>query len=186
VNGQRLIERYDVIKKLGQGGMATVYLAQDTRLEREVAIKVIHDDQLNSDDGVERFIREARTISSLNHPNIVQIYDIVHHENTYFIVMEYIDGHSLHELLAQHDPLSGDQIISIASQICAGLAHAHEKGIIHRDIKPHNILCTSSGIYKIADFGISKQVNATKMTLTGMVMGSVHYFSPEQASAQSI
>lgn len=185
-DGQKLIDRYDLIKKLGQGGMAAVYLAWDTRLERNVAIKVINDKQLDGDEGIERFIREAKIVSSLNHPNIVQIHDIVHQDDTHFIVMEYIDGPSLHQLLKENPYMNENQIIDISSQICDGLAHAHEKGIIHRDIKPHNILCTTSGIVKIADFGISKLVDSTKMTLTGMVMGSVHYFSPEQASAQLV
>ncbi|MCH5586120.1 protein kinase [Shimazuella sp. AN120528] len=183
---QRLIDRYDLIKKLGQGGMAAVYLAWDTRLERNVAIKVIDDRQLDGEEGIERFIREAKIVSSLNHPNIVQIHDIVHQDETHFIVMEYVDGPSLHQVLKENEHLSEDQVIGFASQICDGLAHAHENGIIHRDIKPHNILCTASGVVKIADFGISKLMDSTKMTLTGMVMGSVHYFSPEQASAQVV
>jgi serine/threonine protein kinase len=184
--GQRLIDRYDLIKQLGQGGMATVFLAWDTRLERNVAIKVIHDKQLEADEGVDRFIREAKIISSLNHPNIVHIHDIVHQDHTHFIVMEYVDGPSLDQLLKKEQKLPEEQVISITTQICDGLAHAHDNGIIHRDIKPHNILCTASGVYKIVDFGISKFVDGTQMTVTGMVMGSVHYFSPEQASAQKV
>lgn len=180
-----LVDRYHLIKKLGQGGMATVYLAWDTSLERNVAIKVIDEKQIDKE-SVERFLREARIISNLNHPNIVQIYDIVHWENTHFIVMEYVSGQSLHDLIEKQPFKMEKEIISFGMQICSGLAHAHDKGIIHRDIKPHNILCTTSGEYKIADFGISKTIDATKMTLTGMVMGSVHYISPEQATGQPV
>ncbi|WP_051271950.1 serine/threonine-protein kinase [Shimazuella kribbensis] len=184
--GQRLIGRYDLIKQLGQGGMATVYLAWDTKLERNVAIKVIHDKQMEADEGVDRFIREAKIVSSLNHPNIVHIHDIVHQDDTHFIVMEYVDGPSLDQILKENPQLTEEQVITITTQICDGLAHAHDNGVIHRDIKPHNILCTASGVYKIVDFGISKFVDGTQMTVTGMVMGSVHYFSPEQASAQKV
>ncbi len=184
-DSKKLTDRYDLIKKLGQGGMATVYLAWDTHLERHVAIKVIDDKQIEENEGIERFIREAKIISSLNHPNIVHIHDIVHQDDTYFIVMEYIDGPSLNDLL-ETSQFNENQVISFATQICSGLAHAHEKGIVHRDIKPHNILLASNGNYKIVDFGISKYMDSTQLTLTGIVMGSVHYFSPEQASGQAI
>lgn len=180
--GNRLIDRYDLLKVLGQGGMATVYLAWDVRLERNVAIKVIADKH----EEVERFIREAKVISSLNHPNIIQVYDIVKQEDYYFIVMEYVDGLALNELLKGDRQWSEKEIIDCAKQICDGLTHAHQRGIIHRDIKPHNILLTSTGTYKIADFGISKRLDGTKMTMTGMVLGSVHYFSPEQAAGQPV
>lgn len=179
---RKIGNRYQLLRKLGTGGMAAVYQAKDPYLDRYVAIKEMKEEVVQDKDGIERFLREAKIVGNLNHPNITNIYDIVKSENSYYIVMEYVEGQSLMDVINHSNGLPVTRAVNIAMQICDGLTHAHEKGVVHRDIKPHNILCSSDGKYKIADFGISLFQDATQLTLTGMILGSVHYFSPEQAT----
>lgn len=185
MEGRLIAKRYKIIERIGGGGMAVVYKAMDQVIDRYVAIKILHD-VLHHDEGIHRFIREAKNAGRLSHPNIVSVHDAGREGETYFIVMECMEDNSLKDWIQKQGPLSPEESITIAMQICDGLTHAHENGIIHRDIKPHNILRNSNGQFKITDFGISFFSNATQITQTGMVMGSVHYFSPEQASGTKV
>ncbi|SEM85485.1 protein kinase domain-containing protein [Lihuaxuella thermophila] len=185
MEGRLIAKRYEIIERIGGGGMAVVYKAMDQVLDRYVAVKVLHD-VLHHEEGILRFIREAKNAGRLSHPNIVSVYDAGREGEIHYIIMEYMEGNSLKEWMEKKGPLSPEESITIAMQICDGLAHAHKNGIIHRDIKPHNILCAPDGQFKITDFGISFFSKATQITETGMVMGSVHYFSPEQASGAKV
>lgn len=182
--GQRINERYEIIKTIGEGGMANVYLANDTILERNVAIKVLRGDLSNDEKFIRRFKREALSVSNLSHPNIVEVYDIGEEDGNYYIVMEYIDGKTLKQLLQKRGALTLTEVLDIMSQLTDGLAHAHEAYIIHRDIKPQNIMIEDNGLVKITDFGIATAINSTQLTQTNSVMGSVHYLPPEQASGK--
>lgn len=174
-------ERYEIIEKIGVGGMAIVYKAKDLLLNRVVTIKVLREQFASDDDFVRRFRREAQSAASLSHPNIVSIYDVGKDRETEYIVMEYVEGQNLKELIRNYAPLSSEQSINLAIQIAEAIRHAHEHHIIHRDIKPHNILVTTDGRAKVTDFGIARAVSAATMTHTGDIIGSVHYLSPEQA-----
>ncbi len=175
-------DRYRLIRQIGSGGMAEVYLAYDEVLEREVAFKVLDRKQAENKEAIERFRREARNAASLSHTNIVSIHDRGHTEDgTYYLVMEYMEGGTLEDLIQQEGPLSPQRAAEIAVQVARALQEAHEKGVIHRDIKPQNILLGKSGEAKVADFGIARAATATTMTQVGSVMGTVHYMSPEQA-----
>lgn len=186
MEGKLLGQRYEMLQRLGGGGMAVVYLAQDRLLERRVAVKVL-DDELSQDaDFIRRFEREAQAAASLSHSHIVAIYDVGQEEDVYYIVMEYMEGGSLMERIAEQGALAVRKAVDIAIQICDGLEHAHHQGIIHRDIKPHNIMATAAGKYKLGDFGIAQRQGATAITQSGHVMGSVHYFSPEQAQGKEV
>jgi serine/threonine-protein kinase len=179
-------DRYRLIRQIGSGGMAEVYLAYDEVLEREVAFKVLDRKQAENREAVERFRREARNAASLSHMNIVSIHDRGHTEDgTYYLVMEYMEGGTLEDLIQQEGPLSPQRATEIALQVARALQEAHEKGVIHRDIKPQNILLSNSGEAKVADFGIARAATATTMTQAGSVMGTVHYMSPEQALGES-
>lgn len=173
--------RYEIIEKIGVGGMAIVYKAKDLLLNRVVTIKVLRDQFASDEDFVRRFRREAQSAASLSHPNIVSIYDVGKDGDTEYIVMEYVEGQNLKELIRNYAPLSSEQSIHLALQIAAAIRHAHDHHIIHRDIKPHNILVTADGRAKVTDFGIARAVSAATMTHTGDIVGSVHYLSPEQA-----
>jgi serine/threonine protein kinase len=185
--GKLIASRYEITEHIAGGGMATVYKGTDTVLDRVVAIKVM-DPQLGQDDEfINRFILEARATGRLSHPNIVNVYDAGEEDGTYYMVMEFVEGVTLKNHIMEKGFLDAEEATQISLQICDGLAHAHGHGIIHRDIKPHNILCTPDGRYKLTDFGIARFVEAaTHLTKTGTVMGSVHYFSPEQASGLKI
>lgn len=174
-------ERYEIIERIGVGGMAIVYKAKDLLLNRIVTIKVLREQFASDDDFVRRFRREAQSAASLSHPNIVSIYDVGKDGDTEYIVMEYVEGQNLKELIRNYAPLSSEQSINLAMQIAQAIRHAHEHNIIHRDIKPHNILVTADGRLKVTDFGIARAVSAATMTHTGDIVGSVHYLSPEQA-----
>lgn len=174
-------ERYEIIERIGVGGMAIVYKAKDLLLNRVVTIKVLREQFASDDDFVRRFRREAQSAASLSHPNIVSIYDVGKDGDTEYIVMEYVEGQNLKELIRNYAPLSSEQSINLAMQIAQAIRHAHEHNIIHRDIKPHNILVTADGRLKVTDFGIARAVSAATMTHTGDIVGSVHYLSPEQA-----
>src|SRR6266508_5050564 len=176
--------RYELHRRLGRGGMAEVYLARDQMLDRAVAVKVLFP-ALATDPGfVERFRREAQSAAALNHPNIVSVYDWGEANGTYFIVMEYVEGDSLAELIHTEKRIHPDRAAEIASDVAAALGFAHRNGVIHRDVKPGNVLITSEGGVKVADFGIDRAISDASdqnLTKTGSVMGTATYFSPEQA-----
>ena len=184
MKGQKINDRYQIIKSIGEGGMANVYLAYDTILDRDVAVKILRGDLSNDEKFVRRFQREALSASSLSHPNIVEVYDVGDDNGQYFIVMEYIDGKNLKDLLKKRNKLTVSEVVDIMSQIADGLSVAHDSYIIHRDIKPQNIMILENGLIKITDFGIAMAMNATQLTQTNSVMGSVHYLPPEQASGK--
>lgn len=182
VKGQKINDRYQIIRTIGEGGMANVYLARDTILERNVAVKILRGDLANDEKFVRRFQREAISASSLSHPNIVEMYDVGEDNGQYFIVMEYVDGKTLKSLIKKRGALSIPEVIDIMLQLTAGIAHAHDSYIIHRDIKPQNVLILDDGMVKITDFGIAMALNSNELTQTNSVMGSVHYLPPEQAN----
>ena len=182
--GQKINDRYEIIRSIGEGGMANVYLGYDTILDRNVAIKVLRGDLSNDEKFVRRFQREALSASSLAHPNIVEMYDVGEDDGVYYIVMEYVEGKTLKQLLKKRGTLTLSEAIDIMSQLTDGMAHAHDSYIIHRDLKPQNIMIKDDGQIKITDFGIAMALNATQLTQTNSVMGSVHYLPPEQASGK--
>ena len=182
--GQKINDRYEIVKSIGEGGMANVYLANDTILDRKVAVKVLRGDLSSDDKFIRRFQREALSVSNLSHPNIVEVYDVGEEDGQHYIVMEYIEGKTLKQLLKKRDSLTLTEVIDIMTQLTDGIAHAHESYIIHRDIKPQNIMIQDDGRIKITDFGIAMALNATQLTQTNSVMGSVHYLPPEQASGK--
>lgn len=184
VKGSKINDRYQIIKTLGEGGMANVYLAHDTILDRKVAVKVLRGDLANDEKFVRRFQREALSASSLSHPNIVEMYDVGEDDGQYYIVMEYVDGKTLKQVLKQRGHLSITEVVDIMLQLTDGMAHAHDAYIIHRDIKPQNIMILSNGMIKITDFGVATALNSTQLTQTNSVMGTVHYLPPEQAQGK--
>ena len=177
--------RYKIVRKLGTGGMANVYLAEDQELGRRVAIKILDDRHASDDQFVERFRREAQNAAGLNHPNIVSIYDRGEAEGTYYIAMEYLDGRSLKELIVSRGPAPINVAIDYTRQILAALRFAHRNGIVHRDIKPHNVLVDSDGRLKVTDFGIAR-AGASEMTEAGSIVGTAQYLSPEQAKGTAV
>jgi beta-lactam-binding protein with PASTA domain/predicted Ser/Thr protein kinase len=178
--------RYRVLRRLGSGGMANVYLAEDEELGRQVAIKILNDRHAADDQFVERFRREAKNAAGLSHPNIVQIYDRGEAEGTYYIAMEYLEGQTLKELAVVRRPVPIREAIAYARQILAALRFAHRKGIVHRDIKPHNALIDDDGRVKVTDFGIARAGPASQMTEAGSIIGTAQYLSPEQARGGAI
>ena len=182
--GELINDRYQIIKTIGEGGMANVYLAYDTILERHVAVKVLRGDLATDEKFVRRFQREALSASSLAHPNIVEVYDVGEDNGIYYIVMEYIEGKHLKQILKKRGKLTLNEVVDIMLQLTDGMACAHDSYIIHRDIKPQNIMMLDNGIVKITDFGIAMALNSTQLTQTNSVMGSVHYLPPEQASGK--
>jgi len=173
--------RYKIIRLIGGGGMANVYLAYDSILDREVALKLLRLEFASDEEFIRRFYREAQAATSLAHPNIVSIYDIGEENEFYFIVMEYVDGQTLKEYILENKNPNIDEVIDIMKQLTSAISHAHQNQIIHRDIKPQNILIDRNNIVKITDFGIAMAMTATSITQTNSVLGSVHYLSPEQA-----
>ncbi len=184
VKGQKISDRYEIIRSIGEGGMANVYLAHDDILKRDVAIKVLRGDLSSDEKFVRRFQREALAASSLSHPNIVEMYDVGEDNGNYYIVMEYVEGKTLKQLLKKRSSLTLSEAIDIMLQLTDGISHAHDSYIIHRDLKPQNIMITDDGGIKITDFGIAMALNGTQLTQTNSVMGSVHYLPPEQASGK--
>ena len=184
MKGQKISDRYQIIKSIGEGGMANVYLAYDTILDRNVAVKVLRGDLATDEKFVRRFQREALSASSLSNPNIVEVYDVGEDNGEYYIVMEYIEGKHLKSLIKKRGKLSVSEAVDIVMQIADGLSVAHDSYIIHRDIKPQNIMVLENGLVKITDFGIAMAMNSTQLTQTNSVMGSVHYLPPEQASGK--
>ncbi|WP_138751676.1 Stk1 family PASTA domain-containing Ser/Thr kinase [Paenibacillus sinopodophylli] len=179
--GQDLGGRYEILTRIGGGGMALVYKAHDVLLNRKVAVKVLRQQFVHDEEFIRRFRREAQSAAALSHPNVVSIYDVGQEDDTHYIVMEYIEGHNLNEIIQERAPLQPDEAVRIAMQIADALDHAHQNHIIHRDIKPHNILIGKNGRVKVTDFGIARAVTSSTITQTGSVLGSVHYFSPEHA-----
>lgn len=179
--GTLLGNRYEILEKIGEGGMAVVYKAKCRSLNRFVAIKVLKEEYSNDKEFVEKFTREATSVASLSDNNIVNIYDVGAEKNINYIVMEYVKGKTLKQIIDEERCLSPYKTVNFASQIARALDCAHKNNIIHRDIKPHNILVTEDGIIKVTDFGIAKSPNSVTITNTNKIMGSAHYFSPEQA-----
>src|SRR3989442_11956542 len=172
--------RYRIIRKLGSGGMADVYLAEDQELGRRVAIKILNERHAGDEQFVERFRREAKNAASLSHPNIVSIYDRGEAEGTYYIAMEYLEGRTLKELILTRGPAPIGVAIDYTRQILGALSFAHRNGIVHRDIKPHNVVVGPDGRLKVTDFGIARS-GASQMTEAGSIIGTAQYLSPEQA-----
>ncbi len=184
---QRILgERYVTEEKLGSGGMAEVYIAHDNLLDRQVAVKILHEAYRSDVEFIERFHREAKAAAKLTHPNIVSIFDVGVDNDDHYIVMEYVPGNTLKDKIREEGALKIPEVVTIAKDIASGLAHAHLNNLVHCDIKPHNILMTADGHAKIADFGIARAVTESTMTYSGSVIGSVHYFSPEQAQGSTI
>lgn len=184
MTGKVLDNRYEILEQVGGGGMALVYRARDLYLNRTVAIKILREQLTSDEEFVSRFRREAQAVASLSHNNIVSIYDVGHVNNIYYLVMEMVEGQNLKKIIKEKGPLPLERAVDIAKQICDALEHAHEHQIIHRDIKPHNIIITNGGVVKVTDFGIARAVSTATVTHTGNIMGSVHYFSPEQARGE--
>ena len=183
--GQMINDRYEIIRSIGEGGMANVYLAQDTILDRKVAVKILRGDLAEDEKFVRRFQREAISASSLNDPNIVEVYDVGEDDGKYFIVMEYVQGLTLKQLIKKRGSLTLPEVQDIMLQLTSAVAHAHESYIIHRDIKPQNVIILEDGRVKIMDFGIAVALNAGEFTQTNSVMGTVYYIPPEQANGAS-
>lgn len=179
--GQELGGRYEILSRIGGGGMALVYKAHDILLGRKVAVKVLRQQYVHDEEFIRRFRREAQSAAALSHPNVVSIYDVGQDGDVHYIVMECVEGYNLNELIKERAPLQVDEAVHIACQICDALDHAHQNQIIHRDIKPHNILIGKNGRVKVTDFGIARAATSSTITQTGSVVGSVHYFSPEHA-----
>lgn len=181
MEGKILGNRYQLIERIGGGGMAIVYKAKCLLLNRYVAVKILRSEFTDDEEFVRRFRVEAQAAASLNHPNIVSIYDVGQQTDIHYIVMEYIDGITLKEYIGQIGALHWKEAVNIAVQICSAIEQAHKNHIVHRDIKPHNIMITKEGIAKVTDFGIARAVSSATITMVGSTIGSVHYFSPEQA-----
>lgn len=179
--GKTIANRYEIISRTGVGGMAIVYVAKDKVLNRDVAVKVLKDEFTTDDEFVKRFNSEALAAASLTHPNIVSIYDVGNEDGIYYIVMELIRGKTLKQIITEEKRLPWKWSVNIAMQIASALEMAHKNNIVHRDIKPHNIIITEDGVAKVTDFGIAKAVSNSTITAFGTTIGSVHYFSPEQA-----
>lgn len=180
-------DRYEVIDRIGRGGMAEVFRARDLLLDREVAVKVLFPENASDPNFVERFRREAQSAAGLNHPNIVGVYDWGQHGSTYFMAMEYVPGNTLAQIIRRHGTLRAEVAARIGAQIADALAFAHRNGVVHRDVKPANILITDAGFVKVADFGIARAIDAGHdegLTQDGAVMGTATYFSPEQAKGE--
>jgi beta-lactam-binding protein with PASTA domain len=184
--GELFDGRYRLERRIGAGGMADVYLAQDETLNRRVAIKILADRYTQDDGFVERFRREATAAAGLNHPNIVSIYDRGEAEGTYYIAREYIEGPTLKEEITSRAPLPEAEAVGYAQQALQALEFAHRRGVIHRDIKPHNMMVTPDGLLKVTDFGIARAANQVEMTEAGSIVGTAQYLSPEQARGQNV
>jgi serine/threonine protein kinase len=178
--------RYSLERPLGHGGMASVFLARDTELDRLVAVKLL-DERAASDEGLRgRFVREARLAARLSHPNVVSVFDAGEDDGRPYIVMEHVEGETLADLLARRDRLPPEEARGLALQAAHGLAHAHAAGLIHRDVKPQNLLLREDGTLKIADFGIARAAEGTSLTQAGTVLGTAAYLSPEQALGEDV
>src|ERR671935_882174 len=177
--------RYRILNRIGSGGMADVYRAEDTHLGREVALKVLHRRFAEDDEFVQRFRREASSAAGLQHPNVVQVYDRGEWDGTYYIAMEFLEGRSLKQIIREEGPLDPDRAIDIVIQVLRAERFAHKRGIVHRDIKPHNVIVDDEGNAKVTDFGIAR-AGASDMTETGSILGTAQYLSPEQAQGHAV
>jgi len=183
---QVLAGRYKLLERIGGGGMADVYRAHDQLLDRAVAVKILHPQFANDDEFIIKFKREAQGAAKVSHPNIVNIYDVGCENNTHYIVMEYVCGETLKEKINANGKLPAVEALRVAREIAKALEHAHQNNLVHCDIKPHNILVTERGDIKVTDFGIARAATSTTMTYSGNIVGSVHYFSPEQAKGDAV
>jgi serine/threonine-protein kinase len=178
--------RYEVERMLGRGGMATVYLARDDALQRPVALKVLADGLRDDDPFRRRFLREARLAARLSHPNVVRVYDVGEADGRPYIVMEYVPGETVADLLARRGRVVPAEAVEIAAQACEGLQHAHDHGLVHRDVKPQNLLVREDGCVKLADLGIARAAESTHLTQHGTILGTAAYLSPEQAAGEEV
>ncbi|HEV3472973.1 MAG TPA: protein kinase, partial [Actinomycetota bacterium] len=178
--------RYRITREIATGGMGTVYVARDERLNRDIALKVLAATLLVDDNLVERFRREARAVAALSHPNIANVFDYGEEDGRPIIAMELAAGRDLARILREFGPLDPDRATRVAAQVCAALGHAHAAGIVHRDIKPANVIVSDEDEVKVTDFGIARATGDEKLTVTGSVMGTAHYISPEQAGGGSV
>jgi serine/threonine protein kinase len=184
VVGEKIAERYEVEELVGHGGMSSVYKARDALLERHVALKILHEQYSSDDDFVERFKREARSVAQLQHPNIVTVIDRGEEGGRQYIVFEYVDGENLKELVVRKGRLDVREALEVALEVARGLAFAHQHGIVHRDVKPQNVLLNGDGHAKVTDFGIARTIEVDGMTQTGTVLGTSNYIAPEQATGK--
>src|SRR5437588_3374612 len=184
--GEVLSDRYELEELVGTGGMSSVFRAHDRLLDRKVALKVLHEQYMEDADYVERFRHEARAVAALSHPNIVTVIDRGEHNNRQFIVFEYVDGENLKRMIERRGPAPVTTALELAIQIARGLSFAHQQGLVHRDVKPQNVLLNGDGQAKVTDFGIARSVGIDGMTQTGTVMGTSRYTAPEQASCQGV
>ena len=185
--GEVLADRYELEELVGTGGMSSVFRAHDRLLDRKVALKILHQQYSCDDDYVERFRREARSVAALSHPNIVTVIDRGEHEDRQFIVFEYVEGENLKRLIERRGPSPVPAALELAIQIARGLAFAHQQGLIHRDVKPQNVLLNGDGRAKVTDFGIARSLDVQHgMTQTGTVLGTSDYIAPEQAQGQRV
>ncbi|HWH55168.1 MAG TPA: protein kinase [Gaiellaceae bacterium] len=184
--GELIADRYELEELVGSGGMSSVYRAHDRLLERSVALKILHEQYTRDDDYVERFRREARSVAQLAHPNIVTVIDRGEQDGRQFIVFEYVDGENLKELADREGPLHPHDAIELALQVARGLSFAHDQGLVHRDVKPQNVLLDADGRAKVTDFGIARSLDVDGMTVTGTIMGTSNYIAPEQARGQPV
>ena len=186
VVGELIAGRYELEELVGSGGMSSVYCARDRLLERRVALKILHEQFTRDDSYVERFRREARSVAQLAHPNIVTVIDRGEQDGRQFIVFEYVDGENLKDFVDREGPLDVHEAIELTLQIARGLAFAHDQGLVHRDVKPQNVLLDGDGRAKVTDFGIAHAVDVDGMTITGTIMGTSNYIAPEQARGQPV
>ena len=184
--GETIADRYELEELVGHGGMSSVYKARDSLLERHVALKILHEQYVEDEDFVERFKREARSVAQLQHPNIVTVIDRGEDGGRQFIVFEYIDGENLKEYVARKGRLDVPEALDLAIAVARGLAFAHEHGLVHRDVKPQNVLLNGDGRPKVTDFGIARSLDVDGMTQTGTVLGTSNYIAPEQASGERV
>ena len=182
--GKRLDGRYELQEVIGVGGMAVVYKAYDNIDDRTVAVKILKDEFLASEEFRRRFKNESKAIAVLSHPNIVKVYDVSYGDKLQYIVMEYVEGITLKEYIEQQGVISWKETVHFTTQILRALQHAHDKGIVHRDIKPQNIMLLENGTIKVTDFGIARFSRSETRTMTDTAIGSVHYISPEQACGE--
>src|SRR5918992_4236843 len=172
--------RYLVLERIGSGGMADVYCADDSQLGRKVALKILHRRFAQDYEFVQRFQREASSAAALQHPNVVNVFDRGEHDGTYYIAMEYLPGRTLKEVIAERGALDQEAVVDIGVQILRAASFAHRRGVVHRDLKPHNVMLDDAGNAKVTDFGIAR-AGASEMTEAGSIMGTAQYLSPEQA-----
>src|ERR671931_2426304 len=186
VLGELIAGRYELEQLVGSGGMSNVFRAHDRLLERTVALKILHEQFTRDDAYVERFRREARAVAQLTHPNIVTVIDRGEQDGRQFIVFEYVDGLNLKQLVDQEGPLGAREAIELALQVARGLAFAHENGLVHRDVKPQNVLLDADGRAKVTDFGIAHALDVDGMTITGTIMGTSNYIAQAKARGQPL